>query len=573
MSVLFRRHTPPTCFFCQSLVTPPPPNVSNFCCPTCRCWNRYDRNGEILSDEPAMHDEVLNRKSFAKRASPSKNRLPTVYGKGPFCHNCQTNQTLLVNLLANYLPPTESPEYAKRVAQLPEYRASLDARYPPVCDACAPAVEDEIKEKDSMARLKALSGWLKQSKGKEQHRRVSGPKEREQVVHELFWWKSRGALCLLSTLASVTYDVSGAFGHPPSWILRISDILPYLSLVSAFWHFWDPTYSSLRRSQIQGRDVRVHGKAIYIGVQILVWLSRFTTAVLLSIGSNDPLRDYLHLHQYPSSSLSCLYFSVCFAIELSAPITALFVLRIQHPPAIRLVDTKSHTKSRSSTPSQGSFSSQLDGYTSARASPAPPPGDMDLLASLTLSSKPVITPTKPVFGSPSLSNKASSQPAPDRSAMDQDDDDSRMQVDDAMDWTPTDPSRHRSPAKRRAVPENDDGTWVRPQRFFAPEKPTGLEGLFERTRLADESESESRESNGRRRHAWAWRWRWIYLLSLLPIVLGGATWRYRSRRRMATIHATLDYDWPQRVLERADTGDSSILFEPVSPPSLSAMSE
>lgn len=77
-----------------------------------------------MSFEPAMQDESLNRRSFARRgecwnalrtlqysntcpASPSKDRLPTMYGKGPFCHACQTNQMLIINLLANYLPSTK----------------------------------------------------------------------------------------------------------------------------------------------------------------------------------------------------------------------------------------------------------------------------------------------------------------------------------------------------------------------------------------------------------------------------------------------------------------------------------
>jgi Ima1 N-terminal domain len=124
MPALFRRQSTVACFFCQSRIIPLPHNLRSFRCPHCQCWNRYDDHGEILSDEPAMHDESLNRKSFAKRgtfgvgfhhpstrihsvpASPSKDRLPTVYSKGPFCHTCQTNQMLLVNLLSNYLPPS-----------------------------------------------------------------------------------------------------------------------------------------------------------------------------------------------------------------------------------------------------------------------------------------------------------------------------------------------------------------------------------------------------------------------------------------------------------------------------------
>ena len=117
----FRRYSNIQCFFCQSpdLYL----NPHNFKCTSCGCWNRYDNHGEIISDEPAMHEEHLNSKSFAKRgrfylcqsdtpaepviASPSKDRLPTMYGSGPFCHSCQTNQMLIVNLLSNYLPSQE----------------------------------------------------------------------------------------------------------------------------------------------------------------------------------------------------------------------------------------------------------------------------------------------------------------------------------------------------------------------------------------------------------------------------------------------------------------------------------
>ena len=123
LNSMFKRHSNILCFFCQS---PNAPNVNprNFKCTSCGCWNRYDNQGQILSDEPAMHEEHLNSRSFAKRgtsyrwlqddapakiaiASPSKDRLPTMYGSGPFCHSCQTNQMLIVNLLSNYLPSQE----------------------------------------------------------------------------------------------------------------------------------------------------------------------------------------------------------------------------------------------------------------------------------------------------------------------------------------------------------------------------------------------------------------------------------------------------------------------------------
>ena len=126
MPALFRP-SQVSCFFCQQNISPLPRDPRSFRCPHCTCLNRYDSKGEILSDEPAMHDETLNSRSFAKRgecelspsylltlpqystASPSKDSLPTMYGtkQNVFCHTCQTNQMLLTNLLSNYLPPSE----------------------------------------------------------------------------------------------------------------------------------------------------------------------------------------------------------------------------------------------------------------------------------------------------------------------------------------------------------------------------------------------------------------------------------------------------------------------------------
>jgi hypothetical protein len=105
-----------TCFFCQSHINPPPRDPRNFKCPHCQCWNRYDPRGEIISDEPAMHEPGMNAKSFAKRgkpaaipnrrvqlnssctASPRNDRFLPSYGKTVFCNTCQTNQVCSLRL-------------------------------------------------------------------------------------------------------------------------------------------------------------------------------------------------------------------------------------------------------------------------------------------------------------------------------------------------------------------------------------------------------------------------------------------------------------------------------------------
>jgi hypothetical protein len=124
MGTFLRRTTPTVCFFCQTTISPPPPQPLSFHCPYCSCWNHYDPNGDILSDDPAMHDESLNRRSFARRgpsslssilhplisappASPRKDRLLTTFSNAPFCAACQSNQRLIVSLLSSYLPPSD----------------------------------------------------------------------------------------------------------------------------------------------------------------------------------------------------------------------------------------------------------------------------------------------------------------------------------------------------------------------------------------------------------------------------------------------------------------------------------
>jgi hypothetical protein len=132
------------------------------------------------------------------------------------------------------------------------------------------------------------------------------------------------------------------------------------------------------------------------------------------------------------------------------------------------------------------------------------------LTTLTLSSKPVINPPKAVFGHPSL---LSVPPAPPP-----------QEDGDEMDWAPTDPVTYAAFQMGKQRPEalSDDGDWIRPQRFFAPEQPTGLEGLFEKTKLMDEplTDNWSFVRDKVLSHLQFW-WR-IYVLSCIPIVLGVA---------------------------------------------------
>jgi hypothetical protein len=187
---------------------------------------------------------------------------------------------------------------------------------------------------------------------------------------------------------------------------------------------------------------------------------------------------------------------------------------VQKPPPIRLIDTSSHQHVATSAHPTPELS--------PRPSPAPhtrTASEPDLLASLSLSSNPIIPPSNPIFGHPSLMASNSTYAG----SQNKDDDD-----DDAMDWTPTVPS----PAKpRKILNDDDDGSWVRPQRFFPPERPTGLESLFASTKLDDRDQKPSFAAHPAHTRTtlrlFVVRWWWAgATLILIPLVaLGFNFWQ------------------------------------------------
>jgi hypothetical protein len=121
------------------------------------------------------------------------------------------------------IAPSQEPEYARRLEMFPEYKASLHSRYPPVCDVCLPAVEDEIKQKDHMARTKALGGWLQESKGKEKQRRTSDTtKGKERFDMEIIAWKLRGILWAMTFSLALVVNTIGKCSES----LSVSSVSP-----------------------------------------------------------------------------------------------------------------------------------------------------------------------------------------------------------------------------------------------------------------------------------------------------------------------------------------------------------
>ncbi|SJX60852.1 uncharacterized protein SRS1_12078 [Sporisorium reilianum f. sp. reilianum] len=148
---------------------------TNWYCSSCHCQNVAEQDGTPAEQYTRpMWDEAWNRDrsqlmrhtrpqaSKSAKASVVSSPQTGTAGRAPFkfCHTCQTNQVLTLNMLADYLPGEDDPEYQQKLHSLPEYEASIASRYPPVCSDCAPVVEERIAERDQFARSWSLGKWL-----------------------------------------------------------------------------------------------------------------------------------------------------------------------------------------------------------------------------------------------------------------------------------------------------------------------------------------------------------------------------------------------------------------------------
>ena len=175
------------------------------------------------------------------------------------------------------------------------------------------------------------------------------------------------------------------------------------------------------------------------------------------------------------------------------------------------MDTQAHTydRSRSGTPNPDSR------IATPTAQKFPTLPDADALLSMSLSSKPIITARPhPVFGLPSLQNSSSRPgilalpPKPNHN-------------EDEMDWIPTNPD----PSEPQEEKSETSYSWLRPQRFFAPEKPTGLEGLFENTRIQDEPMplqplSSRKVDQELWNYLWEWRLSFTLFFAIFAVLIG-----------------------------------------------------
>lgn len=277
-------------------------------CSVCQSWNHQDEQGHVLDlYERPMWDADMNRTAFATRSTPA----PT---SSVFCRSCLANQTIVANLLANYLADdADEASDNERMAAYPAYRRSLEERYPLVCAQCAPQVQAHLAQSDQRVRSEALRYWMKR------HAAVTLHDSRDGAVPVRHHGRAVGAalvlgagtivpLCLCASLPLHLCMTCAAVACLPTW--------------------WDARAS--HKDRLDARAVRyvARGARAWQGAQISLWLIRLSTVYAWHAKVSLPVIGALGvLH-----TLLCLAALYAYRLEPQAPLHLASRVAVASPP-------------------------------------------------------------------------------------------------------------------------------------------------------------------------------------------------------------------------------------------------
>ncbi|EEH21921.1 hypothetical protein PABG_04132 [Paracoccidioides brasiliensis Pb03] len=312
MSSLFKKRL--CCFYCgrRSVQSQPGP-IRQWQCQQCLAVNYLDEHGEI-TDPPAS--AASSGVGFKQYAQP----LPGEFAASDssiFCSTCLKNQHVLTQTLASYLPMPTHPDFETYEASYPEYRKSLEERYPQVCEKCEPRVRSRIEQAGYVAKADHLRRMMEKSRNGRSTRRYHGWSWRSLLI-------SAGAMCFRASVAGqLVWNLMGAmvagnitqntesdlslsllplcFGriwkHQSAFEECSSVLTPYagLSLILGILSIW---WNPKLKHKVEGRGGRLTGIGEYYKVQIIVLVVRFVAWACLEdpsiTGINPKLGPGIH---------------------------------------------------------------------------------------------------------------------------------------------------------------------------------------------------------------------------------------------------------------------------------------
>lgn len=211
-----------------------------------------------------------------------------------FCPRCLQNQHIVNQALAEYLPSPDDPTYLEFEHALPGYRRKMEERFPQVCDACAPAVDDRIRSTGYAAKTDHLRRMMDRTRG-------------QGAIRKSWNWKSfvvmfGGVGWSLGFVAHLTFHVLGALPTtevdgglsdpsdtqsalkcfvqaaidlrcPPSCNQPFHALLGYGLGLSLVCCWWNPRI----QFKLRGGYGRVVGRADYYKLQMVALAIRFVS--------------------------------------------------------------------------------------------------------------------------------------------------------------------------------------------------------------------------------------------------------------------------------------------------------
>jgi Ima1 N-terminal domain len=130
------------------------------------------------------------------------------------------NQNIYVTTLSTYFPDPSDPRYAEYEARFPEFKASLEKRYPQVCADCVSLVNNRLQSMSYLTRAENLRVTLDKTRRGLVPRRRRGWRDLAIFLGSLAWFGS--ILCqFLWHLMGVTLVQSAGDEQLPQCLLLL----------------------------------------------------------------------------------------------------------------------------------------------------------------------------------------------------------------------------------------------------------------------------------------------------------------------------------------------------------------